>query len=103
MGRMDSEKEPVNSEKEPVKPLPVNPPQIEACLSNLEIFIKSLSNIQAEEQMSEETKKVLNLKQKDLLSIPGTMFGAGFATITITTKWAILLLAKYPEVQVRML
>uniref|UniRef100_A0A915K4E6 Ig-like domain-containing protein n=1 Tax=Romanomermis culicivorax TaxID=13658 RepID=A0A915K4E6_ROMCU len=44
----------------------------------------------------------LNLSQTDFLSIPGAMFGAGFATISITTKWAILLLAKFPIYQNKM-
>nr|UJQ69847.1 cytochrome P450 18a1 [Diamesa zernyi] len=55
-----------------------------------------------EEEMSEDVKKTLNLCQKDLLSISGTLFGAGFATITLTTKWAIMLLAKHPEIQAKM-
>lgn len=52
--------------------------------------------------MTEEDKRNLHIDNDMLQYLGGGTFGAGFGTIAVTTKWALLLLGAHPEYQKKM-
>ena len=55
----------------------------------------------AGEEMTEDEKKVLNVDNRMLKDTVATLFGAGLATTTETLRYSILMMALYPDIQVR--
>ena len=55
----------------------------------------------AGEEMTEDEKKVLNVDNRMLKDTVATLFGAGFATTKETLRYSILMMALYPDIQVR--
>jgi cytochrome P450 len=52
-------------------------------------------------EMDEDEKKVLRIDDEYIKGLVGSLFGAGFGTIAITIRWALLLMAKHPRIQER--
>lgn len=53
-------------------------------------------------EMDEDEKKVLHIDNEYIKGLVGSLFGAGFGTIAITIRWALLLSAKHPKIQERL-
>jgi cytochrome P450 len=65
--------------------------------------VRDLSDIfrRAGEEMSEDDAKVLNVDSRMLKDTVATLFGAGFATVSGTLNYSILLMALHPDIQLK--
>lgn len=56
----------------------------------------------AVQEMDQDEKRVLQIDNEYIKGLVGSLFGAGFGTIAITIRWALLLTAKNPKIQERL-